>query len=252
MEARMARIEALMHAVLHDRANSLPAGEGPLDGLNSVCLGARPRAFPSPADYQRYCALVVSDRSLNEAEFRASSAHMLAAPTIPPTDTDKCLLALHYIIFACVDIIQDATLPAPGEPPGWQWFHIADELVGKRPQYGCGDISLFQCLLFQALYFTFAEQPSRAYSTETRDRLRTFWNVYIADRRISLSCRRPYSIRESDVDVEWPMALHGQVSSAASSLSMKTRNQASATQLLNITLYQRSAKSTGFQLSVEL
>jgi hypothetical protein len=249
MEARMARIEALMHAVLHTCAPTLPAddttGRSSLGGLPSstVCVASRLLAFPSPADYQRYCALFFADLHLlypcvDETSFRAASAHMLAAPAVSPTDT--CLLALHYILFACVDILHTPAPSAPSEKPaGWQWFHLADELVGKRPQYGCGDVNLAQFLLFQALYLAFAEQPSLAYSTigmasrlmlqhglhrqssyasltatEARQWLAIFWNVYIADRRISLSCRRPYSIRESDVDVdvEWPAVLRGQVS----------------------------------------
>ena len=234
----MARMEALMQAVLRDRAACLPADESTtrsvLHALNpsSVCFGSRMLAFPSPADYQRYCALFFADLHLlypciDETAFRTASSHMLAAPSI--SSTDACLLALHYILFACVDLlhVHVPTLSGPIEDlPGWPWFHLADELVGKRPQYGCSDMNLVQFLLFQALYFTFAEQPSLAYSTigmasrlalqhglhrqssytsltptETRQQLAIFWDVYIADRRISLSCRRPYSIRESDIDV---------------------------------------------------
>lgn len=43
-------------------------------------------------------------------------------------------------------------------------------------------------------------------------RLRTFWNILIADRRISLSCGRPYSIRDLDVDVQRPSDVFEQVS----------------------------------------
>jgi hypothetical protein len=249
----MARMEALMQAVLNDRATTLPADESTTNGAfselpsSTVRFGSRILAFPSPADYQRYCALFFADLHrlypcVDEASFRAASDRMLAYSAVTPADT--CLLALHYILFACVDILHAPTPSAPlGKPTGWQWFHLADELVGKRPQYGCGDVDLTQFLLFQALYFVFAEQPSLAYSTigmasrlalqhglhrrssytsltvaETRQRTNIFWNVYIADRRISLSCRRPYSIRESDIDirveVEWSPALHGQVSHA--------------------------------------
>ncbi|KAL1853090.1 hypothetical protein VTK73DRAFT_9106 [Phialemonium thermophilum] len=35
-------------------------------------------------------------------------------------------------------------------------------------------------------------------------RQRLFWTVYFLDRRISLSCGRPYAIRDSDVDVDLP------------------------------------------------
>lgn len=34
---------------------------------------------------------------------------------------------------------------------------------------------------------------------------RIFWTLYYVDRRISLSCGRPYGIRDSDIHVEEPM-----------------------------------------------
>lgn len=35
-------------------------------------------------------------------------------------------------------------------------------------------------------------------------RQRLFWTVYFIDRRISLSCGRPYAIRDSDIDLDEP------------------------------------------------
>lgn len=35
-------------------------------------------------------------------------------------------------------------------------------------------------------------------------RQRLFWNVYFVDRRISLSCGRPYGIRDTDIHVDKP------------------------------------------------
>lgn len=35
-------------------------------------------------------------------------------------------------------------------------------------------------------------------------RQRLFWTVYFVDRRISLSCGRPYGLRDSDIDVDEP------------------------------------------------
>ena len=47
---------------------------------------------------------------------------------------------------------------------------------------------------------------------ETFERLRVFWNVLIADRRISLSCKRPYILRDLDIGVERPSDVYGRVS----------------------------------------
>lgn len=55
----------------------------------------------------------------------------------------------------------------------------------------------------------------RAYTPfEIHMRQRIFWTVYFLDRRISLSCCRPYSIRESDIDIEQPGYLYDKVSRA--------------------------------------
>ncbi|KAF2641039.1 hypothetical protein P280DRAFT_300354 [Massarina eburnea CBS 473.64] len=42
---------------------------------------------------------------------------------------------------------------------------------------------------------------------EIHMRQRVFWTAYFFDRRISLSCGRPYCIRESDIDMEQPTYL---------------------------------------------
>lgn len=46
---------------------------------------------------------------------------------------------------------------------------------------------------------------------ETHMRQRIFWTVYFLDRRISLSCGRPYSLREADIDIEQPAYLYDKV-----------------------------------------
>ena len=87
------------------------------------------------------------------------------------------------------------------------------------------------------MYCTLVDQPSLAYNTiglasryvlqhglnlkasytgtdvwETFERLRTFWSVLIVDRRISLSCNRPYILRDLDIGVERPSEMHNRVS----------------------------------------
>lgn len=88
----------------------------------------------------------------------------------------------------------------------------------------------------QALYCTLVDQPSLAYNTiglasryvlqhalnfqssytgsgiwEAYERLRVFWSIVIVDRRISLSCSRPYTIRDIDIDVERPDDMYHRV-----------------------------------------
>jgi hypothetical protein len=43
-------------------------------------------------------------------------------------------------------------------------------------------------------------------------RQRVFWTVYFVDRRIALSCGRPYGIKDSDIRTEKPAWLHDEAS----------------------------------------
>ncbi|KAF2194024.1 hypothetical protein K469DRAFT_617820 [Zopfia rhizophila CBS 207.26] len=215
--------------------HSIPA-VSPASGhelTSGIQVGSRNLTFPNPVDYQKYIEFFFADINpyhpcVNEAEFRARSERMFSSRTIQTSDI--CILALNYIIFAFSDIVVD-TSPGGGNsrPPGWQWFQLADELVGKRTISGRGNLSLIQFLIYEALYLTHADRPNTAYNViglacrlcfqfalhqqpcwenctayETHMRQRTFWTVYFTDRRIALSCGRPYGIRDLDIDVEQP------------------------------------------------
>jgi hypothetical protein len=91
--------------------------------------------------------------------------------------------------------------------------------------------------LWQALYYTFVDMPGLAYNTigaagrlvfqyslhqqstwtnitifQAYERICVFWNVFTADRFISIACRRPYTIHEADIEVELPAELFDRVS----------------------------------------
>lgn len=90
------------------------------------------------------------------------------------------------------------------------------------------------------MYCTLVDQPGLAYHTigfasryalqhglnlkasytgtdvwEIFERLRTFWNILIVDRRISLSCKRPYTLRDLDIGVERPRDMCSRVSGSS-------------------------------------
>lgn len=122
---------------------------------STVCIAGRTLTFPISHDYHSYLQTFFAHLHpfhpcIDEAQFRNRSEQMLANPNLQ--HTDSCFLALHYIIFACCDILVHVTPSASNSTtaiPGWQWFQIADELAGKRCLAGRGDWSLLQFLLFQ-------------------------------------------------------------------------------------------------------
>ncbi|KAF1945138.1 hypothetical protein EJ02DRAFT_339304 [Clathrospora elynae] len=222
-----------------------------------IQLGDRALPFPSPEEYQQYLYSFFTDIHLShpcidEADFRSHAEHMLASTIIPSGESH--FLALNYIIFACCDLLLKVTPADASKPLGWPWSEMADHLLDKKSLLsGGGGLTLIQCLLFQALYHTFVDMPGLAYNTiglasrlvfqhslhqqstwtnisidQAYVRMGVFWNVFIADRLISLSCGRPYTIQEADIHVESPMDFFTrQISSEQFAIHLDMRHYAS-------------------------
>ncbi|KPI41788.1 putative transcriptional regulatory protein [Cyphellophora attinorum] len=199
-----------------------------------VSIGTTSLAFPSLTQYDKYLAFFFADINpchscVNEADFRTRAESLVTTRKVAREEV--WFLALNYIIFACADILQDVeALNETRKLPGWEWFLIAESLVGKRKIGGRGDASLIQYLIYEAFYLVHADKPNAAYNSIglacrrcfqfglhqqsidasisdgfTRHmRQRLLWTVYFVDRRISLSCGRPYGIRDSDINMELP------------------------------------------------
>jgi hypothetical protein len=207
------------------------------DPAHSIRVGSRTLPFPSSQEYEEYARFFFDDINpchccINEADFRQRSQKLVLERAVGKDDV--CLLALNYIIFACADILRHSSVAINEDKlPGWQWFQVADGLVGKRKVSGRGDISLLQFLVYEAFYLVHADKPNAAYNviglacrlcfqfglhqqrlwSECDDvtvhiRQRLCWTVYFTDRRIALSCGRPYGMRDSDVKLDKPAWLN--------------------------------------------
>ncbi|KAF2009504.1 hypothetical protein BU24DRAFT_76108 [Aaosphaeria arxii CBS 175.79] len=208
------------------------------EGRSTIRTGTKDRTFPTLTDYQRYIDFFFSSVNpylpcINEAEFRAHSEQMLSSVDIP--ERSMCLLALNYVIFACVDILLqmlDTGSNVPGgdsNTAGWHWFQIAEEVLGNRPKTGRGRMVLVQVLTWEAFYLMHNDMPNAAYNVvglacrlcyqydlhqqpfwsgytpfEIHMCQRIFWCLYFSDRRIALSCGQPYCLRDSDIEVDQP------------------------------------------------
>lgn len=119
----------------------------------TIRFGSRSLLFPSPFNYQKYVDYFFSDVNpchpcVNEAEFRSRSEQMLVSRHIHASEVS--FLALNYMIFACVDVLVDTTPVGMGTKlPGWQWYQLADELIGKRKLSGRADVTLVQSLIWE-------------------------------------------------------------------------------------------------------
>ena len=201
---------------------------------SEIRIGPRTLPFPSPQQYQIYLSFFFSDINachpcVNEGDLRARSERMMACSHLDRRES--CFLALHFIIFACAEILQEFSAPEePRSSPGWIWYNAADELIGRTKFNGHGDLSLVQFLIFEAFYLTHEDKPNAAYnisglacrlcfqfglhqqsrweerndSYQAHMKQRILWTAYFVDRRIALSCGRPYGMNDRDVDVDLP------------------------------------------------
>jgi hypothetical protein len=218
------------------------------ESLPTVCVGSRSFPFPNPTDYQKSVDFFFADLThyyhcLNEADFRMKSEKMLAGRQIPPVHSS--FLALNYMVLACVNIALETQATLHCKPSGWQWFQAADDLVGKKLMAGHSDFNLIQYLILKSAYLVSADEPNAAYNAigtacrlcfqsglhqqsswrnhtpfEIHMRQRVFWTVYLLDKTISLSCGRPYCIRDSDIDIEQPAYIVDKVRESSLSLSI--------------------------------
>jgi hypothetical protein len=203
----------------------------------SISVGRDSLAFPEPTAYESYLDFFFKDINpchscVNEADFRSKAIALISTQRIKREDL--WFLALNYIIFACADILQDTNTEVHNkELPGWNWFQIAEELIGNRKVGGGGDASLVQYLIYEAFYLMHADKPNAAYNSiglacrrcfqfglhqgtggnssgdelTVHMRQRLLWTVYFVDRRISLSCGRPYGMRDHDIRLDLPQPI---------------------------------------------
>ena len=123
------------------------------ESASSIRIGARSFVFPTREKYASYIDFFFDDINpchscVNEVDFRGRSQRLLACDVVDRSE--NCFLALNYIIFACSDILVNVVAAEERRPlAGWQWFLVADELVGKRKLSGRGDLSLVQFLVYE-------------------------------------------------------------------------------------------------------
>ncbi|KAF1911943.1 hypothetical protein BDU57DRAFT_523209 [Ampelomyces quisqualis] len=287
MEERMARIEAMMDALMHERSLNFPPSAAMeredslgfrsdtafsmpiLDPIHpaldhmaaqspelmqhsilaadpvlvpgaSVLVRARNQSmpFPDPDGYQQYLAQFFGDvhvrhPCVDEADFNARTQRVVTNGATEPADIH--FLALCYAVFACCDVVSPIGPSDDDKPRGWRWVQLADGLVDKKLLLGgTEDLTLIQYLLFQALYFVYADLPALAYTAmrttctallhqnlhqqsmwsdadveQVYRRVVVFWNVYISDHTISMSCGRPASLSKEAIDVTTTDSLYG-------------------------------------------
>ncbi|KAF2117417.1 fungal-specific transcription factor domain-containing protein [Lophiotrema nucula] len=195
-------------------------------GEPSAPAGSRTHTLPTPTEHRKYLDAFFTEINpyqpcIDEAGFRTRCEHILATGSVAPNELS--LLALNYLIFACVDITWGSTPPGvPYQAPGWRWYKLGDELMGGRRPCSGADLDLMQYLIYETYFLMHADEPNAAYNVigtacrlsfqlglqrrstaaDNHMRQRIFWTIYYLDRRISLSCGRPYGIRDSDIDVD--------------------------------------------------
>jgi hypothetical protein len=113
----------------------------------------RPYPFWRPEDYNhtldRYFKDINPDvPCIHVAPFRLLSQQMLSQSPIDSSNIP--FLALHYIMFACVEILANPSTIYDHLQYAWDWFQLADDLVGTKWLNEHGDMRFVQFFLLKA------------------------------------------------------------------------------------------------------
>lgn len=97
-----------------------------------------PLTFPTNRDCDRYLHSFFTDIHLrcpciNEEEFRMESGKLLETAERGVETMQFPLLALHYIIFACCEVLLESTPPGGSQAPaGWHWCELAQSVLREK------------------------------------------------------------------------------------------------------------------------
>lgn len=122
--------------------------------VNTIHLSNDNRAYPffCPDGYNDYLDRYFKDINpdvpcIDVAPFRLLSQQMLSQSPIDSSSIP--FLALHYLMFACVDVLSDEN-PCDGNAArAWDWYELADSLVGTKWLNEHGDVRLVQYFLIK-------------------------------------------------------------------------------------------------------
>jgi hypothetical protein len=113
-------------------------------------------SFPDEAVCERYIDAFMADINpchpcVADVSFRSRSRDVLQQPRI--NSGESYFMALHYIIFALVDILSCTKDAAQlGQIPGWHWYALSEDLIGRRKLSGRGGVDLIQLLVFEVCH----------------------------------------------------------------------------------------------------
>lgn len=197
--------------------------------LRRPCISLYVASWVRPAP--RLTAII--DPCLNESQ---TLAQLHSYVTDQETDAEPNIdtvqfVALIHLIEAWLAILEtDCTVA--DELPGWDRLQQASHLLAHTAWLADGNILTIQCLIVKALYLLFALEYRASYSAvgeavricyliglhaqprhadsspfEMHIRQRTFWSLYCLERKVSQSCRAPYLIRDSEIQIDLPACL---------------------------------------------
>lgn len=212
----------------------------------SVRCGLVQCFLPVPARHDQYLDVFFSQVNtfapcLNENDVRRRTSIVFDrafgfSQTSSPTPDDPILqvslapyLSLMMSIYACVDVIREQSATTAG----YAWYRQAQELIGRRQITTTGsDLTGIQILILESMFLWYRGNFDSAYAAVGRAcrlcfqhglnnaahwtaktpfrvhmRQRVLWTTYCMDRRIALTCGRPYGMHWQDVAVGHPDAL---------------------------------------------
>ncbi|KAK0390155.1 hypothetical protein NLU13_3728 [Sarocladium strictum] len=171
--------------------------------------------------------------AIDEAQvYSLLDKHSHSLETDTKTQEATTFVALIKSIMAIVAIAEEESTVTSVSPPGWISYTQSAELLKRLTTLATKGLMTIQCLLIQTIYLIMTAENNRAYETigqavqlcfqtrlhnqstwidcsplESHIRQRILWLVYSTEKSVSLLCKVPYLMRESDISVDLPPAL---------------------------------------------
>lgn len=168
---------------------------------------------------------------INEAQMNGDIEALLAGRG--RADDQRQIVAMVDLIMATLQVMAYEIMDADTTTvAGWTEFQHAEYLLNCDAWNRVSNLRTVQCLILETMYLLYADREELAYDAaismsklcfqlrlhdekswascsafEVHLRQRILWTTFCLERRVAESCRLPYLIRHSDLDVALPLRI---------------------------------------------
>jgi hypothetical protein len=186
---------------------------------------------------------------IDEKQLNSDMDELLAGRGAPEKQLQ--VAAMVELMMALVQVMTDERAEADRRiAAGWAEFQHAEHLLNHTTHKGVSNLRTIQCLVLKTVYLIYTDREDLAYDnvatmsrlcvrlglnnqkrwtfcspTEVHLRQLILWTVFCLERFLAETCRLPYLIRHTDLNVAVPLHLNGpQLRTNIDTLSLEDSN----------------------------